>query len=133
MIRVRYEAGRYIFQCVLCGHRISWVDDTTRLVRLLSAASEGTSSAERCEHCGRLLAEPPINRYHFPYVVHENDNGTFDVYGTRIPGRDESVLRMLPTRLDATIRAERLAMRLRPEVLGYLYMERKRRGDLLGY
>lgn len=77
--------------------------------------------------------EPPPARHRFPYVVHENDNGTFDVYDTRIPGRDESVLRMLPTRLDATIRAERLAMRLRPGVLVALYMDRKRRGDLLGY
>lgn len=133
MIRVRYEAGRYIFQCALCGHRISWVDDTTRLARLLCASSEGTSSAERCEHCGRLLAEPPYSRYALPYKVHENDNGTFDVYDMSDARREESMVRMLPTRLEATIWAEMLAIRHSPDVLYRLYNYRKRRGDLLGY
>lgn len=87
-------------------------------------------SAERCEHCGRLLAEPPYPISDVPYVIHENDNRTFDVYEAR---SKKSMVRMLPTRLEATIRAERLAMLLRPDVLHSLYEYRKRGGNVLGY
>lgn len=129
MIKVRYERGVYSFYCVFCGHRISWTDDNTRLVHLVSDAQQGASSAERCESCGCLLLEPPSNRVK-PYTIHENSDGTFDVYDAKSL---VSFIRHLPTRLAATICAERLAARNRRGMLYWLYMDRKRRGDMLGY
>lgn len=129
MVKVRYEAGRFIFYCTLCGHRISWFDDSTRITRLLECAYDGTSCAERCEHCGRLLVEPPSDSSHAPYAIHENSDGTFDVYDKKL---HVTINRQLPTRLAATICAERLAASKRRDLPYWLYMDRKRRGDLLG-